>query len=111
MSNKWEFEFLPKDKEPKELAVAYWLFFALGTFGVHHFYLGQKKRAIYILVFVWLPILVTKFTPLLYSRYVLLASVLLVGPLLIFDLLTLFRQVHKYNDIHFPDRDKFSVKV
>lgn len=108
----WEFEIFPKENIPKSVIVAYGLFFFFGTFGGHHFYLGHKKRGIFILLFV-LPVFITTIFRLHYKiiHYSLWISVAAVGPLLVFDLITLWLQVNKFNRENLKPGDQKFLEV
>jgi TM2 domain-containing membrane protein YozV len=108
----WKLEVLPKDKEPKSIMAAYYMFFLLGTFGMHHFYLGHKKRGIYILSLVWMPILIGKYVaPLQHYQWYLIGSVIMVGPLLVYDAFMLWSQVKQYNLENYTEEERRFVEV
>lgn len=104
-SRSWEF--FPKEEVVRlQDAIIYWLLF--GTFGAHQFYLGNKKRAYYLLATCGtshlMVLLIPKLLPYLKMRlgFKFTLIVLLVGyalgvPVLIWDLITLPGQVRDKN--------------
>lgn len=100
MEKKSHFEFFPKDGPPR-YKDAFVCWFILGVFGLHQFYLGNKRRGLYLLVtgivmfFIPLTFLYSS-GPTITGKYSLVAFLLglvLNFPVFIWDLVTLSKQV------------------
>lgn len=48
MTKNWKLEFFPKEKK-LSYDNTFWSWLILGSFGVHQFYLGNKKKGFYLL--------------------------------------------------------------
>jgi len=104
MTNKNKsFDFFPKEKNFRlQDAFIYW--FLLGTFGVHQFYLRNKRRGCYLLITCGMSHLLILLIPKIYpalkmklgfklALIVILGGYILGAPVLLWDLLTLSSQV------------------
>lgn len=99
-------EFFPKENKIIRQLDAFFYLIVLGTFGVHQFYLGNKKRGYYLLATCGASHLMILTGP-YFNRYLstfmdhkLALGIVLVGyilgaPVWLFDLVTLYWQVEK----------------
>ena len=104
MENEKDFEFFPKDQNPR-VYDAYLCLILLGTFGVHQFYIGNKRRGKYLLLscgFSHALIFLMPFYYFTLSKQVttsVLLSFMFAGyaiaiPVLLWDLVTLPKQIN-----------------
>ena len=108
----WEIEIFPENKKPRKSSVAYGLFLFFGTFGAHHFYLRNKKRGFYILIVTLITIATGGVAaPSRTFLYTFVGSLVLIGPVLVYDVLTLWLQVRRFNEKHINTQKNLSNEV
>lgn len=102
-NDKPTLEFFPKDKELR-IVDAFFYLMVFGTFGAHQFYLGNRRRAYYLLVTCGISHLSLLLSPIIYphlknglgfkiAMLTLFAGYFLGVPVLIWDFITLSSQV------------------